>query len=54
MKYYRLKEVAFKLGVTTATLRNWDKSGKLKTIRTLGNQRRIPESEFKRLMKIGG
>jgi putative resolvase len=31
--------------VTTQTLRDWDKAGKIKTVRSQGNQRRVPLSE---------
>ena len=31
--------------MTTQTLREWDKAGKIKTVRSSGNQRRIPLSE---------
>ncbi len=37
------------LGVTTKTLRNWDDAGKIKTVRTSGNHRRIPVEEINRL-----
>jgi putative resolvase len=37
------------LGVTTKTLRNWDDAGKIKTIRTEGNHRRIPVEEIDRI-----
>ena len=37
------------LGVTTKTLRNWDDAGKIKTIRTEGNHRRIPLEEIDRI-----
>ena len=37
------------LGVTTKTLRNWDDAGKIKTVRTSGNHRRIPIEEINRL-----
>lgn len=37
------------LGVTTKTLRNWDDAGKIKTIRTKGNHRRIPVEEIDRI-----
>lgn len=37
------------LGVTTQTLRNWDAQGSLKTVRTKGNQRRVPLSEVERI-----
>jgi len=47
-KHYTLQKAAALLGVTTQTLRNWDNAGKIRTIRTPGNQRRIPESEIAR------
>lgn len=31
--------------MTTQTLRDWDKAGKIKTVRSSGNQRRVPLSE---------
>ena len=34
------------LGVTTKTLRNWDDAGKIQTVRTSGNHRRIPIEEI--------
>jgi len=49
-KHYTLLKAAELLGVTTQTLRNWDNAGKIRTIRTPGNQRRIPESEISRLL----
>jgi len=48
-KHYSLQKAADLLGVTTQTLRNWDNAGKINTIRTVGNQRRIPESEIIRI-----
>jgi len=48
-KHYTLSEASEILGVTTKTLRTWDNIGKIITIRTPGNQRRIPESEMLRL-----
>jgi len=48
-KHYTLSEAAKLLGVTAKTLRVWDNNGKIITIRTPGNQRRIPESEILRL-----
>jgi len=48
-KYYTLSEAAGILSVTPKTLRLWNNTGKIKTIRTPGNQRRIPESEILRL-----
>ena len=37
------------LGVTTNTLRNWDEAGKIQTVRTSGNHRRIPIEELEKL-----
>jgi len=45
----KLAEAAKLLGVTTWTLREWDKKGKLRTIRTPGNQRRVSLEEVERL-----
>lgn len=44
-----MSEASKRLGVTTQTLRDWDNSGKIKTVRTTGNQRRVPISEIERL-----
>ena len=49
-KHYTLSKAAGILGVTTQTLRNWDNAGKIRAVRTPGNQRRIPESEIVRLL----
>ena len=46
----RLNEAARLLGVNVQTLRNWDNSKKINVVRTIGNQRRIPEQEVHRLM----
>jgi excisionase family DNA binding protein len=56
MKNKRLlhpKEAAYELGVSTKTIHRWDQVGKLRTVRTLGNQRRIPIEEILRLRKQG-
>lgn len=37
------------LGVTTRTLVEWDNTGKMETVRTPGNHRRIPMEEIERL-----
>jgi len=37
------------LGVTTQTLRAWSNKGKITSVRSIGNQRRIPLSEVERL-----
>jgi excisionase family DNA binding protein len=44
-----LTEAAQQLGVSVKTLRNWDAAGKIKTVRTVGNQRRVPVEEIERL-----
>lgn len=49
-KHLRLSEAAELLGVSTQTLRTWTNNGKLKEVRTEGNQRRIPVSEVERLI----
>jgi len=49
-KHYTLLKTAQLLGVTTQTLRNWDNAKKIRTVRTVGNQRRVPESEIVRLL----
>ena len=52
MELLRPKEAAKMLGVTTTTLREWDKRGVLHSVRTPGNQRRFHENEIKKLMGI--
>jgi len=44
-RYLTVKEVANLLGVTPLTLRNWDKSGKLKAYRNPINNYRIYRPE---------
>jgi putative resolvase len=56
MKNKRLlhpKEAAYELGVSTKTIHRWDQAGKLRTVRTVGNQRRIPLEEVVRLRRQG-
>ncbi|EQD31865.1 DNA binding domain, excisionase family, partial [mine drainage metagenome] len=36
------------------TIRTWDRMGKIRTIRTPGNHRRIPEDELARLLNPEG
>jgi excisionase family DNA binding protein len=52
----KIDEAATLLGVTPQTLRNWDKSGKLKSVRTEGGHRRYKESEINalRMEQMGG
>ena len=42
-------EAARALGVSLDTLRRWDRSGKLSTVRDPGNRRRVPQAEVERL-----
>jgi len=44
-KYLKIKEVAQILSITPLTLRNWDKSGKLKAYRNPINNYRIYKPE---------
>ena len=44
-KYLTIKEVAKILGVTPLTLRNWDKTGKLKAYRNPINNYRVYKPE---------
>ena len=50
-EYISLSKAAGLLGVTTKTIRNWDDKGKIRTVRTPGNHRRIPVSEVTRLLQ---
>ena len=56
-KFLSIKEAAKILGVTTTTLRNWDKSGKLKAYRNPINNYRVYKKEeiefFLRQIEIG-
>ena len=46
-----LSKVSKLLGVTTRSLRLWDQTGKIKTVRTAGGHRRIPMDEVLRLQR---
>jgi molybdopterin-binding protein len=48
-KMIGMGEAAKQLGVSTDTLRRWDRSGKLKTTRDERNRRRVPITEIERL-----
>ncbi len=48
---YRVHEIAEILGVTTKTIRNYDKEGKLKTCRTEGNHRIILRDDLIEFLK---
>ena len=45
-----IKRASELLGVTIQTLRNWDKAGKLKPIKTLGGHRRYKLGEIQNLL----
>ncbi|NJE12089.1 IS607 family transposase [Thermococcus sp. LS2] len=49
-KLYTVKQASEILGVHPKTILKWDREGKIKTVRTPGGRRRIPESEIKRLL----
>ncbi|MHA1910892.1 MAG: IS607 family transposase [Candidatus Kariarchaeaceae archaeon] len=49
--YYSVSEAGFLLGVHSETIRRWDKGGKIKCIRTVGNHRRIHRDEIKRIIE---
>lgn len=46
-----INQAAEMLGVTTTTLRNWDKNGKLTSSRTEGNQRRYNTGQIKEMRR---
>ncbi len=46
------KEAAAELGISIKTVHRWDHAGKLRTVRTAGNQRRIPIEEISRLRRL--
>ena len=45
-----LSKAAKILGLSSQALRNWDNTGKIKTVRSAGGHRRIPMSEINRLL----
>ena len=53
MDGYRIGEAAKLLGVRVETLRTWERAGKLKTNRTTGGQRIVPQAEVARIMAAG-
>lgn len=50
MSDYRIGRAAEILGVRVETLRRWERDGKLRTVRTSGGQRLVPEREVARLL----
>src|SRR5260221_2550207 len=56
MKNKRLlhpKEAAEELGISVRTLIRWDQAGKLRPVRSVGSQRRMPVEEIFRLRRQG-
>jgi excisionase family DNA binding protein len=51
-KKIRIKEAAAFLGVSESTLRNWDKNGQLKALRSIGNQRFYLFDEIKKFKQV--
>jgi len=51
-KLYSLQEACEFLGVSPSTIRRWEKAGKIRCLRTLGGQRRVPESEIQRIQGV--
>ena len=49
MESLTIGEAARAIGVSADTLRRWDRSGKLHTVRDDRNRRRVPQSEVTRL-----
>ncbi len=47
-----MREAAKILGVSVRTIQRWDKSGKIRCIRTPGGKRRVPESEIRRILGL--
>lgn len=47
----RMREASRLLGVTAETLRNWERKGLIKPVRTLGNQRRYSNAEIQRILE---
>lgn len=46
-----IREASILLGVSTKTLRRWEKLGKVKSFRTPGNHRRYNKEELLKIMK---
>ena len=46
-----LGEAAREIGVSVDTLRRWDRSGKVRTVRDERNRRRVPRREVERLSR---
>lgn len=49
---YNIKDAANFIGVSTKTLRRWEKAGKIKSYRTIGNHRRYKKTDIEKIMRI--
>ncbi|EQD62402.1 DNA binding domain protein, excisionase family, partial [mine drainage metagenome] len=52
-RLYTLRDACEILQVDPATLRKWDREGKVRCIRLQNNYRRVPESEINRILGSG-
>lgn len=50
-EFLPIGEVARAFGVTVASVRNWDRAGRIQSTRTPGGQRRFRRSEVERLLR---
>jgi excisionase family DNA binding protein len=50
-EFLSIGEVAKAFGVTVATVRNWDRDGRIVSTRTLGGQRRFKRSDVAALLE---
>jgi len=48
--FIKISEAAKIIGVTTKTLRDWEKQGKIKCVRTFGKHRRYKLADIKKLI----
>lgn len=48
-RFFTLNEAARLLGISPSTIRLWERKGRIRCARTAGGQRRVPESEIRRL-----
>ena len=48
-EFYSASEAAKTLGISVDTLRRWDRQGRIRTERDMGNRRLVPAAEIERL-----
>ena len=51
-KRYKIREFSEMIGVTPSTLRNWDRSGLLKSNRTISNQRYYTDEHIRKIEEM--